>query len=556
MFSGERGGCLGLAAAVCMSMTIMLIVGRGPSQVRTNTSHAVPVVEPAGAHASIGDRLRVRSTAGGALQVALGPDAVFRTYPDQLEIVAGPDRRASARALSTPISLNWRHPLKGLPSAQVIRFAELDGRGQRGPERLHTVVFADHGALPVISLVLPSASLFDPDSGLMVVGNGIFHAPRKVLTTEYRDPRWWKYPGNFHLRGKAWERKARMQFLGSDGQEIFQTQVGVRINGQMTRAFPQHALRLNFDEPLRTDIFGEEVGPGYHAMVLRSAGNDQIKAMLRDPFQHALCAGLPFELSAHRTCVLYINGAYWGIHHLRHRLDENELARRHGMDKDHITILEDEARFYRGDTMQVSIFEQLADRTARWNGTDVAWYDTLHARMDVEGFLAYMATQMILGNMDWPNQNVKFWRYTGKPRAEGPMDGRWYFIMGDSDLGYGVHATADDDIFRQVKAYDVPIIRLFRGMLRNPVMRQQFINTARALAEGPFSATNSMEQLDRIVALMAPEMERHTARWRRPPDVDAWMANVQIMRTFARQRSASVIRQLDAFEQQGGKGPW
>ncbi len=397
---------------------------------------------------------------------------------------------------------------------------------------------------------MPKGSLFDPDTGLMVVGNGIFHAPAKVLKAEYRDPKWWKYPGNFHMRGKDWERDGMIQLISPDGSQVFQTKVAVRINGQMTRAFPQHALRLGFDEPLMTDLFGDGARTGYRSLILRAAGNDQIKAMLRDAFQHGLCAGLPFEVSPARTCVVYINGAYWGVHHLRPRMDEDELARRYGIRKKDITILEDEARLYHGDTMQVVHFESLANRTAAWDGSGTAWSDTLEARLDIDGFFAYMSTQMILGNMDWPSQNVRFWRYAGKPRSERPLDGRWYFIMGDSDLGYGAFGPPSSDMFTRINALDVPISKLFHGMMRNAPFRARFIATARRLAQTNFSSKRSTEQLEVFVDRMAPEMAHHTARWRRPATVSSWQAEVAIVRTFAREREAHVLRQLIAFERQ------
>ncbi|MBP8877354.1 MAG: CotH kinase family protein [Flavobacteriales bacterium] len=497
-----------------------------------------------------GGQLVLHSDAGG-VDLALGADGRWIAYGPEVKLNIEPDRRSIAHLLSTPISLNWRHPLFGLPEAWVARYAERDTQGRSGPVKLHTKVFADHGDLPVLSLVIPTGSLLDPDTGLMVVGNAIFHAPEKVLETDRTDPRWWKYPGNFHMRGKAWEREGIVQLLDGSGEEVFQSTVDVRINGQMTRAFPQHALRLEFPERVAEDLFGEEAKNGYQSLVLRSAGNDQIKAMLRDAYQHDLCKGLPFDVSGHRTCVVYINGAYWGVHHIRHRMDDHELARRYGVKKKHITILEDEARYYRGDPALISEFEHLAYRSREWNGKDPQWLDTLNARIDVDGFLYYMATQMIVANMDWPGQNVKFWRYTGNPKAGSHLDGRWYFIMGDSDLGYGAAADAKTDLFLRVKAQEVPITWIFRALLRNGSVRAHFITIARELANGPFSAVRSLERLDRFVAHMAPEMERHTQRWRRPSNVATWQREVEVMRIFATERQQEVLDQLNAFEKKG-----
>ncbi len=549
--SDDRLSMAGLVGAGVLALCAAAVVGHPPRVERPTTNGRVPIITPTSAYVRTGDSIMIRSEGGGLLRVGMGADGEMKDQADRFVLKAEPDVWNAARTLSIPLSVNWRHPLAGLPSAEVLRFAERDTRGRSGPERIHTLLFTDHGELPVVSLVMPSGSLFDPDTGIMVVGNAVLHAPKKVLIAEYRDPRSWKYPGNFHMRGKDWERKGHMEYIDPGGHERFRSTVGVRINGQMTRSFPQHAFRLSFPDPLHEDLFSEPVGGGYGSVVLRAAGNDQIRAMVRDVYQHDLCKGLPFEVSGYRMCVLYINGAYWGVHDLRPRMDENELARRYDISADDITILEDEARLYRGDTMEVIRFERLANRTAKWGGADDAWLDTLNRSIDVDGFLSYMASQMILANMDWPSQNVKYWRYTGQPRPERPLDGRWYFIMGDTDLGYGVQSSTNVDLFVRVNALDVPITKLLHGMLKNPGLRDRFVRITRDLATGAFSASRSLPLLERIVGSMAPEMGRHTARWRRPGSVAAWQAEVDVMRTFAKEREAAVLKQLEAFE---GKG--
>jgi len=537
---------VGSLAVLFIALVCAAWAGKAPDPVKVDHEAIPPELGLDQAYRSPGEVIRVTPGKNDRAYIAFGADGAFVPFTGDLEVTLDPAKADAARLLATPISLNWRHPLAGLPSARSIQVAHATEEG-RSQARLRTYLFTRHGDLPVVSLQLPTGALMDPDSGIMVVGNAIFHGPRKMLIAEARDPRWWKYPGNFHMRGKEWERSGRMQYIHPDGTTGFETEVKVRINGQMTRGFPQHALRLGFDEPLRYDLFNEAVNEGYQALILRAAGNDQIKAMLRDVFQHKLCEGLPFETSTHRSCVVYINDAYWGVHHLRPRMDDEELARRYGIPRKRITILEDEARLYRGDTAEVVRFEHLATRTKDWDGKDSAWADTLNARIDVEGFLTYMATQMILGNMDWPNQNVRFWRYTGKPKPIRPLDGRWYFIMGDSDLGYGAQGAPTADMFMRASSMDVPVTRLFWGMMRWPLFKTTFIRTCEGLLDGPLSAERAERELETIVGRMAPEMERHTARWRKPADVADWMAHVAVIRTFARQRGPAVREQLRSF---------
>ncbi|MBL7983266.1 MAG: CotH kinase family protein [Flavobacteriales bacterium] len=412
--------------------------------------------------------------------------------------------------------------------------------------RIHTVPEVGHGVLPVLSLVAPDGAFFDPDSGLLVVGHTMLNAPLELERSYARDPRFWKYPGNFHGRGKDWERRAVLQCLGADGGEEWQVKAGVRINGQMTRGFPQHALRVLLDEPLQAAPWGEG-SAGATSFVIRAAGNDQVKAMMRDAYQHGLCDGLLFEVSKAMPCVLYMNGAYWGVHHLRQRMDDEELARRYNVKAKKITIVEDLGVLYKGDPKAPDQLLGLVDSVEQWDGRAQEVWQHIEAQLDVPEFLQYMAVQLVLGNMDWPRQNVKYWRYEGKPIVGTKLDGRWHMIMGDSDLGFGAVAPPGGDMFQKLRPKDSPTARLFMGLMRSPDMLAQFKVIVEDLVSGPLSSSRLTTTLDHMTGTMAPEMERHTARWRKPVDAAHWQREVQVMREFAVQRPGAVRAQVQEF---------
>ncbi len=509
---------------------------------------AMPEILPTNAHIAPGATITVLAVDGDRTWTGAGDGTDLRSHGDHATLRAMPDHRAAETLLAIPTAMQWRHPLFDLPTAMVVRAAEAEGNGAPGPLAMRTYLFADHGTLPVISIATPNENLYDEEVGLAVPGDWIMHPDEGVLTTYLMDIRWWKYPGNYHGRGSEWERPARMQLIGADGEEILQTDVALRMNGQMTRGFPQHAYRLLFPEPMAVAPFADGDGIGSRALVLRAAGNDQVKAMLRDAYQHGLCAGLPFETSKALTCVVYFNGTYQGVYHLRQRMDEEELARRHGIKKKRITLLEDASELCYGDSAEAKRFNQLMARTEKWDGREPAWFDTLYARLDLDGFLTYMASQMLLGNMDWPKQNVKYWRYTGKPNKNAPLDGRWYFVMGDSDLSFGANAPASADMFAKVRTADVPVSRLFMAMMRSPELKKRFLTNARQMLDGPLSAQRCLAELDRFATNMDAEMDRHTARWRKPLDKAVWLSEVEMMRHFARERSQEVREQLNTFE--------
>lgn len=525
---------LWLLSAIVFVFLIDGAVARNDQRSPVTAAGSVPSILVGEGPQREGERITIRSRGGGPLIVP-SDGSVAERLGTEVEIILRPDRKHASRLLAIQLAMQWRHPAAELPSAQVVKAAEIDPLGRIGQEAIRTILFQDHGRLPVISLVASDQGLFSPDSGIMVVGNYYLNAQEKELRAYQRDPKWWKYPGNFMGRGREWERNAHIEFFGPEGERVNSFEAHVRINGQMTRGFPQHALRLIFDRP--KDPWKE--GAGYRSMVLRAAGNDQVKAMMRDAFQQTLCEGLPFEVSKAWTTVVYINGAYWGVHHLRERIDEHELARRHSIDPKEITILEDAVSLYKGDRQQVKEFTRLLARME--NGSmDI---DELGKKLDVDGFLTYMASQMILGNMDWPEQNVKYWRYTGRT-GEGVRDGRWYFIMGDSDLSFGANASAGTDPYIRVRHSNAPIARLFRAMVRDRSTADRFTRRMHGLLEGALSTERMLAGIDRMAELMGPEMERHTARWRKPADRAAWEREVEVMRDFARERNRNVAHQI------------
>jgi hypothetical protein len=294
-----------------------------------------------------------------------------------------------------------------------------------------------------------------------------------------------------------------------------------------------------------TPLFGEQRGKGHRRILLRSGGNDQDRVFFRDQFQHALCEGLPFETVAGDPCVVYINGAYWGLHNLRERMDDRELARRYKIKSSQVTILADRMDLYRGDTIDLKRFSRLLTMSERWPADQPAFVDSLEKYMDVNGFLTYMAAQIILGNYDWPDQNGKWWRYTGEPdTARKGLDGRWYWIMGDSDLSFGITTGADYDMFAHVRQRQGPLARLYKACLRSPVLQKRFKAICEDLLDHQLSTERIVQHAEREVERIRGEMPQHIRRWRRPLTMAAWERNVNDLLTFAAKRPEAVRAQL------------
>lgn len=500
----------------------------------------------AGFRSSAGsDSILVTSSTGDAVLLSLDcSTGSAMQLPSGVRVGSWLGTEAVEQRLATATAMRWNRPRPGLPAASVFVAQGLD-HGSRGEATMLTLLRFNH-ELPVVSLVAADKDLFGAEDGLLVVGNTMLTAPADLSGAYARDPKPWKYPGNFHRRGRAWERPALIALLDRNGSERWQQHVAIRVNGQQTRGLAQHSLRVMFHQPMRDTLFGEG-SQGFEALVIRSSGNDQVKAMIRDAFQHELCAGLGFDVSAAMPVVLYVNGAYWGVHYLRQRLDHKEIGRRLGIHPKRITIIEDRGALYRGKEQGRREFLAFVDSLRYWNHASAGWAERVSRHIDVDEFLAYMATQMILGNMDWPKQNVKFWRVEGGEQGNGRADGRWHMAMGDSDLGLGAIAGPEADMFIRVKSGDTPTSRLFLALMRSPEMRDRFNRKSLELLDGVLGAARASDGLDDFVGRVRSEMGRHTNRWRKPADVEDWRHEVDVVRRFLTAREAHVRTQLASY---------
>ena len=477
------------------------------------------------------------------------PKASDAVLPLEDQIALAPDLVRHARLRNMPTSVQWRHPVGGFPGLPILRAAVFDQQGRHGAVVGQALPDASVlRGLPIISLILPEDALFDPEHGIYVVGHAMLDRNSLAVAQFPRDQRWWKYPGNFLGRGREWEREADLQYFTADGTETLNTSVRLRINGNNTRGFPQHALRVYLDAPSDVPLFGTVPGIGHSRMLLRTSGNDQDRTFFRDALQHELCRSLPFDVSSATATEVYVNGAYWGIHNLRERIDEVELARRHGLDKDEITILADRGELYRGKEKDRQRFLRLLESVGKWDASSDQFVDSVEKYIELDGALNYIAAQMILGNLDWPDQNVKYWRYTGTDHtADGPGDGRWRFIMGDSDLSFGYSGRSDSDLFEHIGARSGPVARLFKAMMRSAALRERYAQVMKAQLNGPLSSANMTAAVDRFTADREPVIDLHIARWRRPLTRSAWNGHVADMRRFATEREAIMRVQLDRY---------
>ncbi len=179
-----------------------------------------------------------------------------------------------------------------------------------------TYLVGERIGLPVVSLVMDPAHLWDEDTGISTT-------PRQ--------------------HGRRGERPVMVEWLSPEGALGFSVPAGLRIRGSEDRTeAAKQSLELYFraeygSRELTYPLFGPQPGRTYTRLALRAEDQDSwqcregpqcvAEAMyLRDHLVRELHGAMGQAAARGRWVALYLNGASWGLYHPSEQLDENFLA--------------------------------------------------------------------------------------------------------------------------------------------------------------------------------------------------------------------------------------
>ena len=487
-----------------------------------------------------------------------------RLYSDLLAIS---DRSGEADRL-TRISSTWHRspgyfPDSPVRKGTVVRAGAYKEGALSGPAETHTYFVGpdvDRSRLPVFSISLDEAFFFDYRRGIYVAGEDFDEWRRANPEGEAEE----LTPANYHRRGAQWEYPAHLEvFIPGEAGAGLRQDLGVRIHGGQTRACPVKSLRLYARNLYGSRVFGYPFFPGlpdedFRRLILRNSGQDGELTLIRDAAIQEIVGDLRFDTQAYRPAVVFINGEYWGIHNLRERYDRHYLARVHGVDPDRIDLLENDAVVREGDGRAYrALLEHLRDHDLSAG----EHYSYVRDRIDIGNFLDYQAAQIFAANTDWPGNNIRYWRAKtdNLPGSAGPGDGRWRWLLYDTDFGFGgcgrpeayTHDTlayaADPDGRGAVNPPWSTF--LLRSLLESPDFTRAFITRFADLLNTAFRPERTVGVINGMKENIADEIPAHVHRWSRPVD---WEENVGVMNDFARRRPAHQRRHLrDYFGLEG-----
>ncbi|HMO38829.1 MAG TPA: CotH kinase family protein [Saprospiraceae bacterium] len=439
-----------------------------------------------------------------------------------------PTRRAAA----------YKRPIR-LRTTAVLR-AVAYYKGQPARSIAHTYFINEPATnFPVVSIGITPAVLFDSERGMFMQGNQLIDNS-------------WKQPGaNFWTRQEV---PAHIEIFESNGQNVYNSLSGLRLFGGMSRLFPQKSMTIVArprygQKRIKHPIFGDQGLKEFKFLVLRNSGSDWGRSYFRDALMARLVNDLDIDKQDYRPAHVYINGKYWGIYNIREKINRYFIAAHNeGVDKDSLDYIEHYLIRRRGSTRH---YRQMLEFIAENNLRDPVHYAYIQTLMDVDNFMNYQIAQIYFDNQD-AGGNIKYWR----PHSR---DGRWRWILFDTDWGFGLHdsrAYRNNSLAFHTEpngpAWPNPPWSTFllRSLLENPDFERAFVTRFADHLNTIFEPERVKQHIEAMYQHLLPEMPRHLKRWRL--NEQEWHAQVQVLRNFADERPYHTrLHLMDRFETGG-----
>ena len=373
--------------------------------------------------------------------------------------------------------------------------------------------------LPVISLSTNPEYFFDFNTGIYVEG------PNAQSDLPHFGANYWQ----------DWEKPIHVELFEEDNQFGFEMDLGVKIFGQWSRANAQKSLafyaRSQYGYPeIDYQLFPNSDIKKYQNFLLRNSGTDWWYSMIRDPLHHSIVADLDIDKQNYRPVVVYLNGAYWGIHNLREKINEHYVETHHGVPSDDINMVKNNFEIVNGSKdSYMDFYNSLNNMDMK---TDEA-FDYIDSKIDVKNFIDYNLLEIYIDNNDWPGNNIKFWQ-------QRSTDSKWRWILYDTDFGFGIwnpyaYNKNTLEFALAVNGPDWPnppwATFLLRKFIQNPKFRNLFIARYSTYSNTIFTSQNVDNLITVLSSKINSEMSDHVIRWGNR--YSTWVNEISAMRNFA-----------------------
>ena len=340
-----------------------------------------------------------------------------------------------------------------------------------------------------------------------------------------------------------------IEFFDANGNFIAEATGDSNEHGNDSNAYPQRGFdyvtrdALGYSNEVQHPVFPSSDRQAYERLIFKAAANDNYPssggAHIRDAYVHRLSELGDLHLDERKveSCIVYINGQYWGVYEVREKVDDIDYTKFYYDQPDGFV---DFIKTWGGTWNEYG-------SNADWNDlvgfittnsmTDPANYDYVLTQYNHMSLIDYFILNGYIVSTDWLNWNTAWWRGRN-PNGDGR---RWRYALWDNDATFGHYVnytgvpstdpTADpcqiDGMGDVGGQGHIPVLN---ALFDNEDFFADYIQRYATLSNSIFSCDRMIEVLDSMINVIEPEMQRQCDRW--GGTVAEWQNNVQTLRNF------------------------
>jgi len=159
---------------------------------------------------------------------------------------------------------------------------------------------------------------------------------------------------------------------------------------------------------------------------------------------------------------------------------------------------------------------------------------------------------LYFGNVDWPQNNILYWRknVNYNPNAPYGHDGRWRWIVYDVDASFGASWGGfypEIESFERLTGENWKTGKLFTSLLKNDEFKAKFIYRLMDLMDSTFEIDRATSIVNEMIDLYKPEIQEHIDRWGYPSSYATWLNYSERMVEFATRRPSHLEGQMKDY---------
>lgn len=342
---------------------------------------------------------------------------------------------------------------------------------------------------------------------------------------------------------------AHIEFFHADGTFWVEATGDSNEHGNDSNAYGQRGFdyitrdQMGYNYAVEAEMFHVKSRDQYQRLIFKAAANDNYPfepgAHIRDAYVHTLShlADLKLDERTNESCIVYLNGQYWGVYEYREKVDDVDFTEEYYDQPRHFV---DFLKTWGGTWEEYGTGDDwynLVNFCTTQDMTDAANYDYAITQLNPLSLIDYFILNSYIVSADWLNWNTAWWR--GR-HPDGDAK-RWRYALWDMDASFGHYInysgvpntgpTADpcnpESMGNLGGQGHIPVLN---ALLGNETFWNMYINRWADLGNTAFSCTNMHAVLDSMVAVIEPEMPRQIDRW--GGSMAGWQNELQELRDF------------------------